>query len=211
MAALVQITVQLEQQQQKTAEHQSAIGDACQRLPHRGLLPGANDDAHHDQRCNLAEFDTEIEEQNLAQQTALIGHGQVLQPGRQTEAVNQSETEDHDQQAGRRDADPALKAIEVFKTLVHYGCGDHRVDQIMIGADACIGGEDQCERVAQGEGSDEFENIDETGQEEHHAEQEQQMVVTGEHVFGASPDVVEDAAVLHALAGHVRHVVGQRA
>jgi hypothetical protein len=60
------------------------------------------------------------------------------------------------------------------------------------------------------EGRHELRDVLEGRQEEHHAEQEQQVVVAGEHVARAQPDVLQQAAVQHALAIGVGDAVRER-
>lgn len=62
-----------------------------------------------------------------------------------------------------------------------------------------------------GKGGDEFRDVLKAGQEEHHAEQKQEMIVAGDHVNGAGPEEVGEAAVHEALGFGVWHAVSPSA
>ncbi|MNV40748.1 hypothetical protein D3C71_1323640 [compost metagenome] len=88
-----------------------------------------------------------------------------------------------------------LEPAIVVKRLVHHAERDDGVDQVVVPGDFEVRREDECDAVADGEDGHELGHIPKRCQEEHHAEQEQQMVVTRQHVPGPQFDVVEVASV----------------
>ena len=65
--------------------------------------------------------------------------------------------------------------------------------------------------MPQRECRDEVNDVSKTGEEEDHAEQEEQVVVAGDHVLGTQPDVVEDPPGRHRRAGGLGDPVGMSA
>ena len=63
--------------------------------------------------------------------------------------------------------------------------------------------------MADREHCDELGDVLEVGQEEHHAEEEKQVVIAREHVRDAESDVLQVAATEHALAVRFGDAVGQ--
>ncbi|MCY1299650.1 hypothetical protein D9M70_491880 [compost metagenome] len=82
-------------------------------------------------------------------------------------------------------AEPALEGAQVIERLVHHREADDGVDHVGTDADIAQHPEQQGDRVAEREQRDIQPNILEAVEEEDHPEQEQQVVVAGDHVLGA--------------------------
>ena len=199
--AVVQVAMQLHQQQQCAQNHQQLVRREAEPLERWLPPPDGQQRHHHGQRRDLADLHPQVEAQDAQQHRgAVITQRQLLQARGQPEPVQQPEAEDHAEQVRRGHAEVLLEAAVVVEGLVHHAQRDHRVDQEVVPGDAPEGGEDQREAVAQREYGDELRHVPERGQEEHHAEQEQQVVVAAEHVRGAQADILQIAAGEHALA-----------
>ena len=198
---VVQVAVQLHEQQQAAGIDQAGVGEAAEQLERLPLAPQLEQGHHAYQRGDLADLDADVEAQDAHQDAeVVVTQRQLLQPGRQAETMQQAETEHGRQQIRRLHAEVQLETAVVVEALVDHAEGDHGVDQVVVPGDLEEGRKDQRDAVAQGKDGDELRHLLERGQEEHHAEQEQQVVVAREHMAGTQPDVLQVAAIEHALA-----------
>lgn len=204
----VLITVELHQEQQRADDHKADVGDVAKLRERRGVPPAVEDEAHHEQGGDLPEFDADVEREDFHHE-AVMTERQLLQPRREAEPVNQPETKDGPEQIGRSRADVFFEAVEVIESLVADRERDDRVDQEIIRADVEQRGEDQRDAVPKGERGDELHDVFETREEEHHPEQEQQVIVTGEHVARAEFDELERAGGERGSLIGSRHAVGE--
>ena len=125
--------------------------------------------------------------------------------------MNQTEKEDHDQKVRCADVEEFLEPIEILETLVDNTQGDDGIDEVGVRGHSGQGCAQQGDAVAQGECGDEPDHIPKTVEKEDHPEQKEQMVVPGDHVFSAEPDVVNDPTVNHGLVGGFIDAMGSRA
>src|SRR3546814_475592 len=96
------------------------------------------------------------------------------------------EAEDQDGDLGvRLNPEQALEPAQVVHCLVDHRQTDDRVDQVRIDMDAAEHAVQQRQTVADSEQGHVDAHVAHPVQEEHHPEQEQQMVVAGHHVLGA--------------------------
>src|SRR5829696_119438 len=124
--------------------------------------------------------------------------------------MDQAKPEDHRQSVRWLDSDTFPKTVKVVKALVDHRYGDHGIDQVVVRLDTEERPPEQRNAVANRKRGDEFYDVSEPRQEEHHAEQEEQVVVARQHVDGARPCVIEMAAVSQCAALMLRHGVRQR-
>ncbi|MCY1299629.1 hypothetical protein D9M70_491660 [compost metagenome] len=82
-------------------------------------------------------------------------------------------------------AEPALEGPQVIERLVHHRKADDGVDHVGADADIAQHPEQQGDRVAKREQRDVQPHILQAIEEEDHPEQEQQVVITSDHVLGA--------------------------
>lgn len=184
----------LVEEQQKPGENERKIACSRQCVPNVRAAPGVDDDEHHTQRCDLPEFDADVEPEDFYDQPGVLCERQSLELGRQAETVHQSENEDHRQQVRRRHVQELLKPAEILETLVDDGERNKRIDQVMIGGNTRDRRTDQHDGVSDRESRYELDDLDEIRQEKDDADQEQQVIVAGEHVLGAGPDKIEPIA-----------------
>src|SRR5215211_6268599 len=124
--------------------------------------------------------------------------------------MDQAKPEDHRQSVRRLDSDTFPKTVKVVEALVDHRYGDHGIDQVVVRLDTEERRPEQRNAVANRERGDEFYDVPEPRQEEHHAKQEEQVVVARQHVDCARPCVVEMAAVSQGAALMLRHGVRER-
>mmetsp|Transcript_53139 Transcript_53139/g.124389 ORF Transcript_53139/g.124389 Transcript_53139/m.124389 type:complete len:405 (+) Transcript_53139:1635-2849(+) len=206
---VVVVAVQLHQQQQATHRHQRVVSqhaEACKRL---APTPDRQQADHDDEGRDLAQLYADVEAEDAHQHAYLVvSQRQLLQPRRQAEAVQQAEAEDDGQQVGRGAAEVLLETAVVVETLVDHADGDQRIDQPKVPRDLQEGRQDQRDAVAEREGGDELGDIHKPREEEHHAEQEEQVVIAGQHVAGSQADVLQVSAIQHALLVGFRDAMG---
>src|SRR5215211_1544064 len=124
--------------------------------------------------------------------------------------MDQAKPEDHRQSVRWLDSDTSPKTVKVVKALVDHRYGDHGIDEVVVRLNTKERRPEQRNAVANRERGDEFYDVPEPRQEEHHAKQEEQVVVARQHVDGARPCVVEMAAVSQGAALMLRHGVRER-
>ncbi len=123
--------------------------------------------------------------------------------------MDESEDEDHGDEVGGFHVEVFFEAAEVVEAFVAYGEGDDGVNEVVVGTVADEGRTDEGDAVSEGEGGDEFYNIFEFGEEEHDAEEEEEVVVAGDHVDGALAEEFGDAAAGCANFVGFGHAVGE--
>src|SRR5215204_7692338 len=99
--------------------------------------------------------------------------------------MDQAEAEHHSEWVRRLDADRVAETVEIVEALVDDGDRDRGVDEVMIRLDAEQRRPKQGNAVAERKGSDELKDLPEPRQEEHHAEQKEQVVVARQHIEAA--------------------------
>src|SRR5215218_8948999 len=192
--ARVNVAVQLKEQQQGTSKHQSTIGDPRERpeifdvLANNGQKP-----CHAEQTNDLTELDTDVEGQQAGHQPGLWKR-QVLHARCKPKAVNKTEGEHHKEEVGGTHANCALEPVEIVETLVDDRHGDHGIDQVGVGLPSNECRSEKSDAVTQRERGNEANDVAPLGQEEHDAEQKEQMVVARQHVEGADLGVFEMTA-----------------
>lgn len=103
--------------------------------------------------------------------------------------MNQAEPEDYRRQIGRGPSQVAIESIEVFETLITNAQGDERINEVVVGGDTVNSGEHQSDAVSQGEGGDIFDDFPEIGQKEDDSEDEEQVIIAGQHVGGTQHQI----------------------
>ena len=96
--------------------------------------------------------------------------------------MQQPETKDRSQQVGRRHLEILLEASVVVKAFVNDTERDHGVHQVVVPGDFVIRRKNQRDAVADGEDRNQLRHVFESGQEKHHAKEEQEVVIAREHV-----------------------------
>jgi len=188
------VTIELEYQQAKAGNDQCDIAEAADSGPLFEWLPGTNGN-RHDHQCNhLTQLHTQVKDQNFTEQGRIIRQCHFLQACRQTKTVDQAKQEYHQQQIGCIKTEPSAEAVEVLKPLVGHSQRNDSVDQIMVGSNAGEGGKNQCQGMSERKRGDKQQDLTQPGQEKHHTQQEQQMVVSTQHVLGAGPHHIQKTA-----------------
>lgn len=203
----------LKNEQRNSGDHQAPVGSLVKQVKTAPVSPLVDEEKDGDEGNHLPQLHTHIEGKDFGKRR-LVAHRQLLQPGRQPKTVYQSESEHHVEQMGGVGLKISLETVEVLKTLVQHRQGNDRINQVVVGGNAEQRGADERDAVPQRERRDEAQDVLEIFEEKHHADQEQQMVVTGEHVFGTDENIgVQPAAGQHFLVGlryAVRHEQGGR-
>ena len=122
--------------------------------------------------------------------------------------MDEAKHEYNPKQVGGISLEDALEPTEVFETLVHDAGSNDGVDEVGVRADAGQCCAKECDSVSQGEGGDELYDISKTSQKEDHPKQKQQVIVSGQHVGCAEPDILHRAAGDHRFAISRRHPMG---
>ena len=89
--------------------------------------------------------------------------------------------------------------VHVLEGLVDNRETDDGVDEKRIRADASEHAEEQCDAVADGEQADVLDDVPEPVEKEDDADEEQEMVVSRDHVLGAQIHQRADGGALQAL------------
>ncbi|KAG0757898.1 hypothetical protein G6F24_010176 [Rhizopus arrhizus] len=172
--------------QEETGAHHGNVGGVGMAPEAGGTSPVAHDNQNGTQGQELADLDADVEGNQVGDQ-AVRRDLVFLDLGRQAEAMQQAEN-----QRGRLGirlvTEPALKRAQVIQCLVHHRETDDGVDHIGANADVRQYAEQQGHRVTHGEQRDVKPYILESVEEKDHPEQEQQVVVTGDHMLGAHVD-----------------------
>ena len=203
--------MQLHEQQIEPRVKQAQVGGVAEPFE-RWHVPPQRQNPHHDgQGGNLTEFHAHVEAQDAPQHgQRVVAQRQLLQPRGQAKPVQQTKAKHGPEQVGRCHLKVLLEAPVVVECLVHHAQRNDGVDQVVVPGDLEVSRQDQRDAVADGEHGDELRHILERGEEKHHAKQEQQVVVAGQHVAGTQPDVVDVARLQHANAVGLGDAVGQR-
>ena len=194
----VLVAVQLHQEQEQPGEHQRGVRHLAELRERGGLAPARQDDPHAGERRDLAQLHAEIERED-AQHETFLAERERLQAGGKSEAVNQSEHEHRHEQVGRLHLNVFPEPVEIVERLVTDGQGNHGIHEVVVRLDVQQRGEDQCEAMADREGRDKLHHIPQPRQKEHHAKQEEQMIVARQHVSRAEFEIFEVAAFQNAL------------
>lgn len=174
-------TDHLKHQQSKTSQDQHPVGRGAEFAERTCLLPHLEEHQHDAQCADLPQFHTQIKGKDPNNE-AVISKGKFLQTGRKAKTMDESKAEDHPKQVGCVFLEDPLKSIEVLEPLVNDTDSDDRVDEVGVCADARQCCAQECDAVSHGEGGDEPHDISKTRQKEDHADQEQQVIVAGQHV-----------------------------
>ena len=141
---------------------------------------------HHDENRtqgeHLADFHTDIERDQVRNQS-IGGHLEIENFRREAESVEEPEDQGRSARIGC-DAEPGLECSEIVECLVHHRQSDHRVDQVRIDTDPGEYAKQQRRGMAHGEQCHIQRNVLQSVQEKNHAQQKQQMIVSGDHVLG---------------------------
>src|SRR5687768_18574829 len=96
--------------------------------------------------------------------------------------MEQAKQEYGAQQVGRLHVEVFLETSVIVEPLVDHAQRDDRVDQEVIPGDLVERGKNKGNAVPDGKGGDKPGDVPEGGQEKYYAEQEQQVVVSCQHV-----------------------------
>ncbi len=157
--------------------------------------PHVEHDQDQAQREQLADLHTHVERHHVRHEP-IAREREVLQLGRQPKPMEKAEKQ-HGAFRVRLETELA-KTTEVLERFVDHGQADHRVDEIRIHMPAREHSEQQRRAVTDREQRDVYGHVLEPVQEEDHAGQEQQVVVTGDHVLRAEVHVWPDVRTGHA-------------
>ena len=132
--------------QQEAAGHHDRI--RRERVPHEAAAraPVGQRDQDRRQRQPLADLDADVEAHDVGDEPVLRQR-ELLQLGRQAEAVEQAEDE-HRRPRVRLEAEEAPEAVHVLERLVDHREADDRVDEIRVGVNAAEHAAEQREAVA---------------------------------------------------------------
>ena len=100
------------------------------------------------------------------------------------------------------EAEESLEAVHVLERLVDDGEADDGVDEIRVGAHASEHADEQREAVAHGEETHVGDDVLQPVQKEDDADEEEQMVVAGDHVLGAQIHQRTDRRTVETLEIH---------
>lgn len=196
----------LKNEQRNSGDHQAPVGSLVKQVKTAPGSPLVDEEKDRDERNHLPKLHAHIEGKDFGKRR-LVAHRQLLQTGRQPKTVYQSESEHHVEQMRGVGLEISPETVEVLKTLVQHRQGNDRINQVVVGGNAEQRGADERDAVPQRERRDEAQDVLEIFEEKHHTDQEQQMVVTGEHVFGTDENIGDQPAVgQHFLIG-LRHAV----
>ena len=129
-----EIAGELVADQQEAAGHQHRVGRKRVAQEAAARAPVGQRDQDRRQRQHLADLDADVEADDVRDQ-AVRRQRELLQLGRQAEAVEQAEDEHGDPRV-RLEAEEPPEAVHVLERLVDHREADDRVDEIRVGADA---------------------------------------------------------------------------
>lgn len=191
----VLVAMQLRQEQRTSREHQCRVGNFCERRKTPRAAKKRQYHCHQTQRRDLANLDTRVETEQPRRQS-FVRQADALQARGQAEPVDQAKRKHDAKQVRRLDAKASAKTVEVVEALVDDRNRNHRVYQEGIGFHAIERRSNQRDAVTERKCRNECDDVPEFREKEHDAEQEQQVVVTGQHMTGAGPEIVEKATGL---------------
>lgn len=139
-----------------------------------GLSPVCNRNQDHDQSKDLPDFHTDIEEDEIGQQT-VCGHFIIKDFRCHSKAMYQAEQERSHFGIGLN-PEPALIRAHIIKGFIDNGKADNRINDVGTDADFHQHTRQQRNNVANRKQGDVDTNILHAIEEENHTEQEKQMV-----------------------------------
>ncbi len=178
----------------------------------RRLPPVAHDDEDGAQRQQLAYLNPDIEG-NQIDEEAIGRNFELLDFGRQPEAVEEAKDERRKLRVWLK-TKPALEGPKVIQRFIDHRQADNGVNKISADADVKERTNEQRRGVADSKQADVQSDIAHFVEEENHAKQKQQVIVTGHHVLRAKVDKRNDVNpgdFLDVPFVAFRHAVGRRA
>src|SRR5258705_3837158 len=186
-----------------TVEREGVMNKSASRAP-----PCQRDEDRR-QRETLTNLHADVEADDVGDQSVLRKR-EILQLGGEAEAMEEPEHEHRDLRVRLKPEEPP-EAIHVLERLVDDRETDDRIDQVRVRADAAEHAREQRDAVPQREEAHVGHDILQAIEEEDHADQEQQVVVSRDHVLGAQIQQRPDRAPLQPLQEDrvlPRHAVG---
>src|SRR5688572_3250035 len=183
--------------EKKTASHHERVGGERMSQEPVARPPVGQGNQNAGEREALADFDADVEADDVRHQS-IRRQRKLLKLRRQAEPVEQAEDE-HRHPCIRLHAEETPEAVHVLEGLVDHGEANHRVDQERVRVDAPQHACQQRNTVADREQADVLHDILEPVEKEDDANQKQQMVVAGDHVFRAQVHERTDRGSLQAL------------
>lgn len=172
--------------QHEAGGHHQHVGGIGMLEKARCLSPITHRDENHRERNQLADLDTDIEGEKVGDESVL--RDLVLQNlRRQAEAVEEAEDQCRELGIGLL-AEPALEGPEIVERLVDDGEADDRINQVGTDVPAEIDAEQHRRRMADGEEAHIDCDVLQPVEEEDHAEEKQQVIISGHHMLRAEID-----------------------
>lgn len=156
----------------------------------RRLPPVAHDDEDGAQRQQLADFNANVEGNQVDEQ-AIGRNFEFFDFGRQPEAVEEAKDERRKLRVGLK-TKPTLESPKVIQRFIDHRQADNGVNEISADADVKERPNEQRRGVPDGEQADVQPDIAHSVEKENHAKQKQQVIVTGHHVLRAKVDKRDD-------------------
>ncbi|CCA90338.1 hypothetical protein PP1Y_Mpl3996 (plasmid) [Novosphingobium sp. PP1Y] len=207
--SLGEVTGQLVADEDETGAHQRRVGSDGAALEAAAQSPDVHGDEDQAQGHELPKFDADVEREEVRDH-ALGRERQILELGCKAEAMKQAEDEYRGTGIGRP-AEHRAKAVEVVDCLVGDGQPDDGIDDVGIGANVEDRTDQQRRAVPDREQRDVSPDVLHPVEEKDDSGEEEQMVVTRDHVLRAEVHVRQDGDARTALdEGLVRfsHSVG---
>ncbi len=134
----------------------------------------------------MPDFDSDVKREHIRNQT-VAGNFVFLNFRRQPEAVKKPENERHNFRI-RLNAEPSLKRAQVVESFINHRQTDNRVNQKPVDVRPEIHAQKHRRRMTDGEKADVNTDVFKFIKKENHAEQKQNVVISGEHMFRAEID-----------------------
>ena len=162
--------------------------------------PVCQADENGRQRQRLPDLHANVEADDVCDE-AVGGEREVLQLRGEAEAMEQAEDQHRQARIGLK-AEIAPEPVHVLERLVHQRETDDRVDEVWIGAHSSEHARQQRHAVPDGEQADVLNNVLQLVEEEDHAHEKEQVVVSGHHVFGTQIHEWTNGPALQPLKEH---------
>src|SRR5438034_6867355 len=176
-----EIAGQLVADQQEATRHHQGVGR--KRVTKEAVTrpPVCQADENGRQRQRLPDLHANVEADDVCDEAAR-GEREVLQLRGEAEAMEQAEDQHRQARIGLK-AETAPEPVHVLERLVYHRETDDRVDEVWIGAHSSEHARQQRHAVPDGEQADVLNNVLQLVEEEDHAHEKEQVVVSGHHVF----------------------------
>ncbi len=205
----VLVSVELHDEEESTDEYEGGIRSVAESGEGFGAAPCGKGEENRCEGGYLTCFHTDVKGNDFSQKRHAFAYGDLLEAGRESEAVDESEYEYCGDQVGGFHVEVFSEAVYVVEAFVTDGECDNGIYEEVVGLDPEEGGADECDAVSECEGCNELDDIFEFGEEEYDAEEEEEMVISGEHMCCAKWKKVQESTFGCADLISFGHSVGE--